>query len=137
MIVTPLAQGARRYALEVYQGEYALPGFGSFQVDITPEYAFQLLERVNLLKAAVEKDPHAYELYFWDCSGNYLDPAPEDLEASEEPCRTECDQLIVRCGEVCWMAYPKHGDVQLTTEALPLKDILEIAGTPLLCGPRR
>jgi hypothetical protein len=131
----PLEEGGKRFRLEVRQGEYGLPGFGSFVVDIRPEYAFTLAKRVSLLKSVEAKDPDAYELYFWDGSGDYFDPSPEDLDGSEEPCRTECNQLVVRTGAVCWMAYPKHGDVQLTTEEIPLKEILSIAGT-LTVGPR-
>jgi hypothetical protein len=105
-------------------------------VDIIPEYAFTLVKRVNLLKSVEARDSHAYELYFWDGSGDYFDPSPDDLDGSEEPCRTECNQLVVRKDDVCWMAYPKHGDVQLTTEARPLEELLAIAGTPLVrLGP--
>jgi hypothetical protein len=49
---------------------------------------------------------------------------------------TECDQQIIRCRradgelafEVAWTASPKHCDLYVTTQAIPLEDLRTLAG---------
>lgn len=139
MHVIPLQDGARRYRLEVYRGEEYLEGFDVFVVDITPEYAHRLLERMNLFASAHAKDEELVEMYFCDSSGDFFaadqnsedqtNPPPPVDEAS----RSECNQTVIRAEEVAWFAYPKHGDAHLNTEAIPKKDLLDIAGARLIC----
>jgi hypothetical protein len=142
MHVIPLQDGARRYRLEISHGQEYLEGFDVFVVDVTPEYAHHLLERMNLFASAHAKDEALLEMYFWDGNGDFfaIDYDREDrsnpMPPVSEPSRTECNQVIVRAEEVAWFAYPKHGDETLNTEAIPKKDLLEIAGTPLVCRCR-
>ena len=141
MQVLPLSDGSRRYRLEVSHGPYT-EGFDVFMIEITPEYAHQLLERMNLFATAQAKDDSLFEMYFWDCSGDFfaLDSLQTDdsdpLVPVDEPSRSECNQVVIRAEEVVWFGYPKHGDDQLTTEAIPRKDLLEIASAHLICRCR-
>ena len=140
MHFTPLSDGARRYRLSVPHGDESfLEGYDVFVIDITPESAHDLLERLGLLAAAHTKDKAAYELYFWETAGDFFAADYDSEETTEppppagEPSRTECEQLIVRLDEVAWFAYPRHGDDHLITEAIPRSVLLEIAGTTLDC----
>ena len=56
-------------------------------------------------------------------------PLPPGVDlAAHKPQRTECDQMILRCGrwargpefEIAWTTSPKHTDVYVTTRDLPL-----------------
>lgn len=47
-----------------------------------------------------------------------------------EASRTECARLMVLPDGVHWAAYPKHSDLEVETETLPLSELLKIARPP-------
>jgi hypothetical protein len=64
-------------------------------------------------------------------------PLPEGLNLDRFEARsTECDQQIIRCRrageeltfEVAWTVSPKHTDLYITTQAIPLKELRALAG---------
>jgi hypothetical protein len=120
-----------------------LSGYDLFEVDVTPEYAQVLIDRLSLMATVSAKDDDAFEIFFWDSTGDYYEGADEEGDDTDEPplladdpSPTECNQVVIRKDEVAWFAYPKHGDDQLLTEAVPRGDLVEIAGTQPICRRR-
>lgn len=143
MKVELLANGTRRYVLNIEHGNEYLSGYDLFEVGVTPEYAQELIDRLDLMAIVSAKDDDAFEIFFWDSTGDYYEGVEGD-EAdttgppvlADDPSPTECNQVVIRKDEVAWFAYPKHGDEQLLTEAVPMSDLVEIAGTPIICRPQ-
>lgn len=120
----------RRFALRVSSPSEYWNGFDTFEIEITPDYAKLLLDRIQLLKGVREHDEEAYELYFWDYNGDYFGGDPDEPDADREPSRAECNQLIVREDEILWTAIPKHTDIYVTTDSITAADLAEVAGGP-------
>jgi len=120
---------AKKVVLPVSCSNDYLDGFDEFVVEIGAVYARLLLERIKLLESIRAKDHDAYEIYFWDCSGEYFGGDPSEPDQVREPSRTECNQLVVRDGEVLWTAIPKHTDVYVTTDSIKAADLAEVAGS--------
>jgi hypothetical protein len=119
----------KKFVLRASCSNEYLDGFDFFVVEIGPEYARLLLERIKLLQAVRAKDDEAYELYFWDYSGDYFGGDPDEQDGPSEPSRTECHQLVAREDEVLWTAIPKHTDVTVTTDSIKAADLAEVAGS--------
>lgn len=117
----------KRFVLFVSQSNGEIAGCDYFVVEVSPSYARLLLDRLALLEAAKVKDADAYELWFWDATGDYFDGDPDAHSDSAVPSRTECNQLVVREAAVWWFAYPKHADVQLLTDPVSINDLRAIA----------
>lgn len=82
------------------------------RVNITPQYAKELLKKIELVRKIRKSDDQLWEMYYWDDSASYFE---EKNELNSSP--TECDQLIVRADEVQWCAYIKHSEnVEVRTD---------------------
>ena len=94
-------------------------------VELTESLACRLLARIKTLRDVNEKDREAYEIYYWDDSPQYYSGDPKKYRKSGKKvsASTECDQLVVRMDEIAWMCYPKHTDVTITTEHVPVKEL--------------
>ncbi len=123
MTHSSLEAGGRRYTLDVTSGNLYVEGYDRFVVDVTPEYARVLLERVGLFEMVHRRDGDLREMYFADPTGAYYD---EDPDAPPEASRTECEDVVIRQDEVLWMAYPRHGDDPIMTEPIPTEDLRQI-----------
>lgn len=118
-----------QFVLHVSCANEYLDGFDAFVVEISPEYARILLERINLLEAVQKQDKDAFELYFWDPSGDYFGGDPDEPDVAGTPSRAECQQLVVREDEVNWVVIPKHTDLYVTTDPIRATDLAEIAAS--------
>jgi len=120
---------ANECVLRVSCSDEHLDGFDYFVVEIGPDYARLLLERIKMFESIRARDQDAYELYFWDYSGQYFRGDPDEPGEVREPSRAECNQLVVREDEVLWTAIPKHTDVYVTTDSIKTADLAEVAGS--------
>jgi len=115
-------------------------------VQLTPKLARLILKHIKAFKAAKEADSTLYEMHFWDGSVDYLSEAgvakiPEKVQdvldtgegyskikdsfrnvdlTEEDFERTECDIMMVRADGVSWTCIPKHSDIYISTESLPI-----------------
>ena len=122
-----MTKESKQFVLHVSSTNEYLDGFDTFVVEINPEYARLLLDRIKLLEAVQKEDKEAYELYFWDPSGDYFEGDPDEPDADRAPSRAECHQLVVRQEEVNWVAIPKHTDLYVTTDSIRVDQLTEIA----------
>ena len=120
-------KNSKQFILPVSCANDFLDGFDYFIVEISPEYARLLLNRVKMLGTVRKRDKEAYELYFWDYAGAYFGGDPDEHDAARESSRVECNQLIVRDDEVNWIAVPKHTDIYATTDPIRVDQLAEIA----------
>ena len=118
-------------------------------VELTRPLAKLCMRRMALLKKIAKRDKQAYELWFWDyhCSFfTYFELADEDPESSpfdveeymelpdsfeipEDSIQTtECDQMVIGDGRVHWCVIPKHSNIYITTDNIPLELIADVAG---------
>lgn len=122
-------------------------GYDCFVVEIDPTYARRLMTLIRTVHTLERRFPGLYKLELWDGHGDYyaVDYAAETLPAgmsqygnakdqrfvpTGEPSRTECTRLMVMDDGVHWAAYPKHSDLEVETETLPLSELLTIARPP-------
>jgi len=124
-----MAKESKQFVLHVSSTNEYLNGFDTFVVEISPEFAQLLLDRIKLLEAVQKQDKEAYELYFWDPSGDYFGGDPDEHDADRPPSRAECQQLVVRQDEVNWVAIPKHTDLYVTTDPIRVDQLAEIAAS--------
>lgn len=107
-----------------------------FVIKLDRAYARTLVRRIRILAKVQKLDGDAYELYLWDCKGDFFS-SNDDGEYEEgvsEAQRTECNQCVVRISpsglpdaKVLWMCYPKHSDVTITTEEIGYGTLLELS----------
>lgn len=124
-----MSSEAKQFILGASCPNEYLDGFDYFVVEISPEMAQALLDRIKLFKDVQRHDRQAYELYFWEYSGDYFGGDPGEHDASSEPSWTECSQLVVSENEVFWTAIPKHTDIYVTTDSIKAADLAEVAGS--------
>lgn len=148
----------KTFALNVYpvaiDSSYLPNGYDCFVVEINLEYAKHLLRLVRTMQTLQRRFKDIYKLEFWDRSGDYhaADDAPDGAPPSltilgdatrvptGDPSRTECKRLMVTVDAIHWTAYPKHCDVEIETEELPLAEIqgiAEAAGSPVVSRSTR
>lgn len=98
---------------ECMSDEYAMA-----LVDLTPDYAKELLKKIEIVKGLKNKDNDVYELVYWDFRANYGTDEKELANPGFGGSPVECEQLIVHRNEVKWMAYIKHSDppVEIRTD---------------------
>ena len=120
---------SQRFILGVSCSNEYLDGFDYFVVDIEPEYAQQLLKRIELLRFLKKQDGDVYELYFWDYQGDFYGGDPDEHGEGREPSSAECTQLVVRENDAFWTAIPKHSDIYVTTDSIRVDQLAEIAAS--------
>jgi len=120
------------HALQVLQIPcYDIEGSDWFLVELDPDLAWRLLERVSLFAAAQAKDESIVEAVFRDDSGRFvgdIDPLTEFDEAGQP----EYCFLVVRQGEVLWRAVHPDYDLELETEPLSVEELRDVAGRALI-----
>jgi len=134
-----------RFLLETwssFEGDKADCDFG--YVDLTREYARELLARYEIFLSAKEKDEGVSSLSFWDRSVRYFRSAdevvgrfgewedrialpedfvlPEDLEQN-----TRYDRVVAIDGKMFWEATPKHTNITIEARGIPVEEIRKIA----------
>lgn len=104
-------------------GDYAVA-----VVDITPEYAKELIKKVALVRKIRATGEKLYEMAYWDGSATYGKDEKELSVSDPHLCGspTECDQLLVGADGVKWCAYIKHSDapVEVRTDYVGLDWLL-------------
>ena len=88
------------HALRVLQSPcYDIEGNDWFLVDLDPDLAWRLLERLGRFAAAQIKDPSLVEAVFRDASGRFVDDL-DPLSQFDEAGQPECFLLVVRQGSL-------------------------------------
>jgi len=120
------------HALRVLQIPcYDIEGSDWFLVELDPDLAWRLIERLGLFIAAQAKDESLVEAVFRDASGRFvgdIDPLAE-FDGAGQP---ECCLLVVRQGEVLWRAVHPDYDLELETEPLSVEELRDVAGRALI-----
>jgi hypothetical protein len=120
------------HALKVLQLPcYDVEGCDWYVLELDPDLAFRLLDRVALFGAVQAKDEGALEVVFADASGRFVsdvDPLAEYLGGGQP----ECCHLVIRQGEVLWRAEHPDYDLTLETEPLSVSELQEVAGRALV-----
>jgi len=118
---------------------------GNAVVHIDEALAGKILLRAETLRALKAADEEASciefavgHVYFYEGGDEFEevlaesdvvliddDTAPGDAFAPGEDVSTECDTLVVNEDDVWWSCYPKHGDAQVQTSRVTLKQIAE------------
>lgn len=108
-------------------------------VEMTPEYAKDLLRRIELVKQWKQLDDQLCDAEFWNYDLQYFpadwEEAPDDdrtppplWEArGEYDGRTDTDLLEVSERYVEWHAYVKNTDIRLHSESLSVDDLMRYA----------
>lgn len=138
-----------------YGDEHGATGIDFCVLEITPDYAALLLQRIWLVNQLKAEDQCVEHVQFWDASGRWLGAAAveeagvddegflenlaDDLAGEDAKIlvdfsfsdtlerRTECDRATVKASGVFWRTYPKHGDIELTTAEITVDQLQEIA----------
>lgn len=109
-------------------------------VELTPKLARLILRRMAAFKALKRKDKKALETYYWDGSATYLryDKVGEQLASKvntdllvemKKPIdyldgeNVECDQMVVDEEAVTFTAIPKHSNIYISSERIPVSTI--------------
>lgn len=108
-------------------------------VDITREYARELVQKHDIFMKVKKEQSDAHELYFWDSQAEYACNSDVDYPEEEisettieiSAARTECDQLVVRERGVAWTMIPKHTDIYITTSEVEIEKIRDLASDNL------
>lgn len=113
-------------------------GMDEFEVavlEMTPEYAKQLLNLIDLVSAWKKVADDLQCAQFWNYDVEYFGATYEDIEDDRAPRplweskgeydgRTDTDLLeIGQSGYAEWRAYVKNTDIRLTTSSLSLEDL--------------
>lgn len=122
-----------------------LGNWARFHVDVSAEYAEQILRRVDLFNNIRAVDPNVSSLAFSDDSGVYLS-VPTDRETAPSVCHMSNRRMLVTPKGACWKARSEHlPEVEILTEVVNLDQIRAIVlarvanyphATPK-SGPRR
>jgi hypothetical protein len=103
-------------------------------IELDAELVRKLELRREMFLRAFKEDKELYTLEYWDYSARYYDESPlgEDFEEHVvddgdfpelEPCRTECDILVVNERGFYWRAYPKHTSILVETSLIRWEEI--------------
>jgi len=103
-------------------------GYDCCVVEIDREYAAKILTRMQALQEAQKLDSYLYEMYYWDYHAEWFSRDWDENDVVEgEAQRTECDQLVVRADDVCWITIPKHTDLYMLSDSITRAQIAAIA----------
>jgi hypothetical protein len=103
--------------------------FDYFRVHVSAEFARQMLQRIEMLKAVKKTDSSCFKLVFWDSHGDYFSGSSEgEHDPAQTPQRSECEQMVVMDDGICWTALPKHSDgIEISTEHLNIGQLTILA----------
>jgi hypothetical protein len=126
-------RGAVLHALRVTQSpSYGVEGCEWFVVEIGPDRAFEILERVNLFGTARAKDAGTLELVFSDASGRFVGDDVLYTRGIQPPEEFDICRMIVREDEVLWHASHPEVEVELFTESIGVDELRDLAGRRLV-----
>ena len=121
-------------------------------IDLTPDYARQILSRMQAVKKLSQSDSSLHEAYFWDFHAQYFEtPLDEDFDAKldgafdrhvELDAQTMLPEELFKCveythliisvmgdeAEASWRASPKNAPEYVETNSIPQSLVAEVAG---------
>jgi hypothetical protein len=121
-------------------------------VNLDPEGARRMLDRIALLARCHAEDSKLFKLYFWDRSPDFIADSEEleeclaEIERGErafdeerfhltdsfqppEAERVECTQMIIVEDGVRWVTTPKHTYLHVTTATIPVEVLENVAAS--------
>lgn len=106
----------KSYSVEVYgNNEFAdIPSRATFV--LTADDAREIARLAQLCK-----DNDLARVVRWDGRADYF---MGDEGAESEPCRVECDQLVINGNSFWFTAIVKHTDIRIETERCSIKELL-------------
>lgn len=126
-------RGVVLHALRVTQSpSYGVEGCDWFVVEIDPDRAFEILERVNLFGTAKAKDTETLELVFSDASGRFFGDDVLYTRGVKPLDEFDRCRMVVREDDVLWQASHPEAEVELSTEPVGVDELRQIAGRRLV-----
>lgn len=123
-------------------GQQEMDGYDVAVVPLSPDFLNLWIGRVDAFRAAFAADKDVASIEYWDYAPDYF---PGDYEQDDEATddgseevplpgkhddeyagRTEVDRMGADSEGVCWTAYIKNTDAQLTTETITYDRLLAL-----------